>query len=338
MRIAPLSAYCLPWNPGAPENIVIDPLSGLLTWTPTEQEGPESYDISIKVTDNGQPSKSSTTTFAIQVNEVNQSPVLAPLQNVRIFEGFEASFQVTSTDENFPKQLLTYRIRNKVPQGTVLDIGTGQFSWIPNEEQGPGVFLLSIEVSDNATPPLIAVAEVVISVSERNQPPILQIPDAPLIITQGEPVSFPVSGTDPDIPIKKLEYSLVTPIPEGAAIDSATGLLTWSPPDGFQDDGIAFRFQISDDGTPPLITESTLSVSIKQEFRIGITDSINGLYNIVIESAEFGALITLEASTDLKSWIEIAQTVYNGNSLQITDPDSNSPIITQRFYRAVIRP
>jgi hypothetical protein len=87
-----------------------------------------------------------------------------------------------------------------------------------------------------------------------------------------------------------------------------------------------------------LITESTLSVSIKQEFRIGITDCSNGLYNIVIESAEFGVLITLEASTDLKSWIEIAQTVYNGNSLQITDPDSNSPIITQRFYRAVIRP
>ena len=42
---------------GEPVGAVIDPVTGVFTWTPTEAQGPGSYDITIRVTDDGTPSQ-----------------------------------------------------------------------------------------------------------------------------------------------------------------------------------------------------------------------------------------------------------------------------------------
>src|SRR6185369_14922161 len=42
-------------DPGAPVGVSIDPSSGVLTWTPTEAQGPGSYSVTVRVTDDGSP-------------------------------------------------------------------------------------------------------------------------------------------------------------------------------------------------------------------------------------------------------------------------------------------
>src|SRR5207249_1170337 len=50
--------------------------SGVITWTPTEAQGPNTNTFTTIVTDNGSPNLSATNTFAVVVNEVNSAPVL----------------------------------------------------------------------------------------------------------------------------------------------------------------------------------------------------------------------------------------------------------------------
>jgi hypothetical protein len=54
-------------DPGAPGGASIDAASGVFTWTPTEEQGPGSYPITVRVTDNGSPPLSATTSFTVKV-------------------------------------------------------------------------------------------------------------------------------------------------------------------------------------------------------------------------------------------------------------------------------
>src|SRR5439155_18261869 len=60
----------------APAGVNLDPNSGVLTWTPTEAQGPSTNLITVKVTDNGTPQSSDTKSFTIVVAEANSAPVL----------------------------------------------------------------------------------------------------------------------------------------------------------------------------------------------------------------------------------------------------------------------
>src|SRR5439155_14764988 len=48
--------------------------SGVITWTPTEAQGPSTNIFTTVVTDNGTPPLSATNSFTVVVNEVNSAP------------------------------------------------------------------------------------------------------------------------------------------------------------------------------------------------------------------------------------------------------------------------
>src|SRR5206468_7319037 len=52
----------------APEGMILDSNSGVLTWTPTEAQRPSTNLISVKVTDNGSPPLSDIASFIVLVN------------------------------------------------------------------------------------------------------------------------------------------------------------------------------------------------------------------------------------------------------------------------------
>ena len=58
-----------------PTGLTVSP-SGAIAWTPTEAQGPGTYPVQVKVTDNGTPALSVTNSFTLTVNEVNLAPVL----------------------------------------------------------------------------------------------------------------------------------------------------------------------------------------------------------------------------------------------------------------------
>jgi hypothetical protein len=73
-------------EPGSPAGARIDPNTGAFTWTPTA--GPASHTITVRVTDDGTPIRSSTTTFTITVHNavptVNVGPDVAIPDGARL--------------------------------------------------------------------------------------------------------------------------------------------------------------------------------------------------------------------------------------------------------------
>lgn len=54
-------------DPGAPAGASIDPISGVFTWTPPDGTATSSFNVSVRVTDDGSPSLSDFETFAVTV-------------------------------------------------------------------------------------------------------------------------------------------------------------------------------------------------------------------------------------------------------------------------------
>ncbi|CAB5113372.1 T1SS secreted agglutinin RTX, partial [Olavius algarvensis associated proteobacterium Delta 3] len=74
---------------GAPVGAGIDPVTGVFTWTPAEDQGPGTHGIEVVVTDNGTPALSDSETITVTVNEVNVAPSLDPIGDHTVDEGVE---------------------------------------------------------------------------------------------------------------------------------------------------------------------------------------------------------------------------------------------------------
>src|SRR5207244_9796794 len=92
----------------APTNASISS-SGIITWTPTEAQGPSSGVVfTTKVTDNGTPPLSATNTFTVTVNELNSAPSLSTITSQTVNELATLTVTNTATDADLPANTLTY--------------------------------------------------------------------------------------------------------------------------------------------------------------------------------------------------------------------------------------
>ncbi|MBM3880720.1 MAG: tandem-95 repeat protein, partial [Verrucomicrobia bacterium] len=135
----------------APSGVSIDANSGAIAWTPTEAQGPGNYTITVKVTDDGNPSLFDTKSFTVTVNEVNTAPVLTPIANQRAFEGRLLTFTAAATDADTPPNTLTFSLDPGAPAGAQIT-GVGVFTWTPTSSQAPGSYTVTVRVTDNGVP------------------------------------------------------------------------------------------------------------------------------------------------------------------------------------------
>ena len=82
--------------------------SGIISWTPTEAQGPSTNTFTTVVTDNGVPPLSATNSFIVTVNEVNSAPVLPAQPNRSITALSTLVVTNTATDSDLPANSLTY--------------------------------------------------------------------------------------------------------------------------------------------------------------------------------------------------------------------------------------
>jgi hypothetical protein len=66
-------------EPGAPPGAVINPTTGVLTWTPTLAQANTTNVITIRVTDDGIPSRSATRSFTVIVRAALSAPAVSDL-------------------------------------------------------------------------------------------------------------------------------------------------------------------------------------------------------------------------------------------------------------------
>src|SRR6185436_9618038 len=134
-----------------PIGLTVSP-SGVIAWTPTEAQGPGTYPVQVKVTDNGTPALSVTNSFTLTVNEVNVTPVLTVPDDATINELVAFSDNATATDADLPANSLTFSLVSG-PTGLTVS-PAGAITWTPTEAQGPGTYPVQVKVSDNGTPAL----------------------------------------------------------------------------------------------------------------------------------------------------------------------------------------
>ena len=243
---------------GAPAGAAIDPLSGAFTWTPTEAQGPESYAFTVRVTDSGSPALAVDQTVGVNVLEVNKAPVVAAVADSTVSEGATMTASISASDSDLPVNGITYALLDG-PAGSAMDAATGALTFTPTEAQGPGSYRLTVRATDDGSPSLSATTAFTVLVNEVNQAPSLA-PIGGKTVAEGSTLTFTASATDSDLPANTLTYSLVD-APAGATIQPVTGTFSWTP--GVADVGSrAFFVRVTDDATPPLSSQTSVSVTV----------------------------------------------------------------------------
>ena len=137
----------------APAGVVLDRASGVLSWTPTEVQGPSTNAISVKVFYNDEPSLSATQSFQVRVNEVNQAPHLTTaIRNLTVYGGQKLVFTNTATDADWPTNVLAFLLDSDAPTGAQLDRITGVFRWTAPAVTAPQTDRFTVWVTDNGEP------------------------------------------------------------------------------------------------------------------------------------------------------------------------------------------
>ena len=137
------------------EETAIDPATGVITWTPTEQQGPGEYTITVRVTDNGVPPLSDEKPFRVTVNEVNVSPELAAIGDRVVVVGDLVEVQLTATDTDEPKNTLSFELVSG-PAAATVDAATGLFRWQTTLADAGLTPEVTVKVGDDGEPPLSA--------------------------------------------------------------------------------------------------------------------------------------------------------------------------------------
>src|SRR5436190_2012844 len=108
----------------APAGMTINPGSGVISWAPSEAQGPSTNTITVVVTDNGVPALSATNSFTVTVREVNVAPVLSVPANQTIDELSALAVTASATDADVPANTLTFSLVSP-PAGMTINGSSG---------------------------------------------------------------------------------------------------------------------------------------------------------------------------------------------------------------------
>ncbi len=133
----------------APAGAAINPASGVITWTPTELQGPSDAIFVVKATETSPPNLSQTMTFSVAVTEKNESPTLAVIPNQIVTEGEALALTAVASDTDVPAQSLTFSLDAGAPAGAVVHPVTGAFAWQVDPDFGAGTVPITVRVTDN---------------------------------------------------------------------------------------------------------------------------------------------------------------------------------------------
>jgi hypothetical protein len=107
---------------------------------------------------------------------VNSAPVLGPIQNRSVSAGTLLTFSAGATDVDAPPQFLDYALQPGAPAGATIDPYSGVFSWAILPSAIGSTNTMTIQVTDDGTPPLSASQTFTVVVTPGGNPPAMLPP------------------------------------------------------------------------------------------------------------------------------------------------------------------
>jgi hypothetical protein len=252
-------------------------------------------------------------------------------------EGSTVTLLVSASDDDLPVQHLSLRLAPGAPDGAKIDAATSVFSWTPSEAQGPGVYPITVVVTDDGTPPLSATNRFTVTVNEVNVAPVLAaISDR--TVNAGELLSFTNTASDEDLPANVFTFSLDDGAPVGASIEEATGVFKWTPTAAQAQSTNTMTARVTDNGMPPLSDAKTFRVVVygpPVELRIvGTPSVVDGNFSFTWQ-AQAGRTYRVQYKSDLDpatSWSDLPDSV-TATGPTATYEDKTNGNAGQGFYR-----
>lgn len=346
---APAQRLTYRFGNARPQGATLDPVNGELRWTPGEHDGGNSVGVTVVVEDDGSPALRAERTFSIAVQETNSAPSIEPIPPVSVAEGATLQLLVDADDADVPVQPIRFQLADDAPAGAVIDPVQGLIQWTPTEEQGPGRFVLTVTVQDNADPVGSAVRRIEVDVTETNEAPVLG-DLKPVFVDAGSRLTLVADATDADVPDQALAFRLGEDSPAGMTIDRLTGAVSWQVPAQTPAGTHEISIVVSDNGTPALSDETTVTVTVRNDEPIepktpddpnldNIEFGFDGMQvrsDRVVELRFRGApgvAYRIDASEDMRAWVPLETVVAGDTAVTVTDSDA--PNFRKRFYRAV---
>lgn len=266
---------------GLPAGVSIDPSSGLVSGTIPTTAPQSNSTATITVTDNGSPPLSTSRSFAWQITQGNQAPVLLPIPEQQPDNAGKVAFTARATDGDSGDTLNFWLADgiDAVPAGAAINAVTGNFTWRPSDDQYGATYRINVGVSDSGSPRLSDTQLVQITVPKLNAAPTVTSPGNQQS-SEGELVDLQVAATDPDN--DTLRFS-ATGLPDGLLINSISGMIsgeigfdaaaespfdvTVKATDGGSPAKVgtaSFQWSVGETNRPPIATEVTVLAMVGQ--------------------------------------------------------------------------
>ena len=252
---------------------------GAFAWTPTESQGPDNYEITVRVTDDGSPNQWSAQVVSVTVNEVNTAPNLTEKPSgLEHAEGESVTVNVGWSDADLPVNSISWQATG-LPSGISINPTTGQLTGILNNgTSAASPHAVTITATDDGTPPLDDVIAFNWTVVLTNLAPTLDaIGDRS--VTEENVLAFTATASDPEL--HALTFSLIG-APSGATIKPA-GLFTWIPTSLQGPGTYDITIRVTDDGTPNRFDEETITVTVIDVFGSTFDDDDGSVFEADIE-------------------------------------------------------
>jgi hypothetical protein len=310
-----------PYLPG----VSLDANTGVLTWETTTAQPAGTYTNVIAVVDNVL-QLSATNSFVIVVSNP-PPPVLTVPPTQAIYAGETLVVTNYATNSVFPNCTFTFGTVS-APAGVSINPASGVLTWTPTEAQAPSYDSISVQVTDNNTPPLSAIASFSVLVSP-TPPPVLLVPPTQIIYA-GQTLVV-TNYANSVLPNTTFTFGIVS-APKNVFINSTNGVLTWTNAAPSVVPATNTIFIFATDNSTLLGATNNFTVIILPDPPVLRISNTNG-FQLSFDTFSNTTWL-IEASTNLSSWQPLlTNTAGSDGTIQFTDLlATNYP---WRFYRAV---
>ncbi|MDY0103306.1 MAG: cadherin domain-containing protein [Lentimicrobium sp.] len=277
------------------------------------------FQLTVKVEDNGVPALSGTARITVHVLDLNEKPEIAPDQLFTINEHMAAGTLfgiVEASDPDF-NQSLSYSITNGNTQNAfAIEASTGMLSiagFVCYELCSS--YTLSVRITDNGNPVMSDEEQIIININDVNE--------VPTMVDQSFEVdSYALTGTiigtilasDPDSD-QTLTFSITNGnIDNAFALDSSTGELSVSNRDALViNPSFDLTVRVSDNGQPSLSAYALITITV---IYTNNTPEIAEQSFEVPENSPLGFTVGQVVATDPNEGQELTYDIVSGNANQ----------------------